>query len=94
MGSGWGLASTRSSPSASQAGRKHCRTPVRFRKNLAGRLLYAIGVSLAPGCRRLLELKDNPASAAYTIEGCQDQRENMARRLYKVNWPTTVRKNR
>ena len=67
---------------------------VRFRRNLAGRLLYAIGVSLAPGCRRLLELNDNPASTAYTIEGCQDQRENMARRLYKVNWPTTVRKNR
>ena len=35
-------------PSVSQAGKKHCRTPAWFRKNLADRLLQAVGVSL-PG---------------------------------------------
>jgi hypothetical protein len=45
-------------PSDSRARRRHCHTPVWFRKNIVDRLVQAVGVRLIPGCRRFWNHKD------------------------------------
>lgn len=90
---GEGLASTPSSHSASQAGRKHCRTLVWFRKNLADRLprtsriAEGVGTAAALGGLGLPVMLSNvPARCASHVRYCISKFEDLQSR----NVPASV----